>query len=129
MPKPILVLRLVVASPSDVKDERDALAEILEEVNRDTVGPARLHLELSRWETDAYPGFHAEGPQGLIDPILKIEDCDVLIGIFWTKMGTPTPGGRTGTEHEFHTAFQSWKRSDRPQIMAYFFEVGSGTVC
>ena len=68
MPKPFLVLRAVVASPSDVKPERDSLPAIFEEVNRDTAGPARLHLELSRWETDSYPGFHPEGPQGLIDP-------------------------------------------------------------
>ena len=120
MPTPVLVLRTVVASPTDVKPERDALPSIFDEVNRDTAGPARLHLELSRWETDSHPGFHAEGPQGLIDPILNIMDCDLLIGIFWSRMGTPTPSGRTGTEHEFDTAFESWKRNRRPQIMAYF---------
>src|SRR3954468_10228005 len=111
MPTPVLVLRAVVASPSDVKPERDALLAIFDEVNRDTAAPARLHLELSRWETDSYPGFHAEGPQGLIDPILNIKDCDLLIGIFWSRMGTPTPSGRTGTEHEFDTAFAGWNRN------------------
>ena len=122
MPKPVLVLRTVVASPSDVKRERDSLPAIFEEVNRDTAGPARLHLELSRWETDSYPGFHPQGPQGLIDPILNIGDCDLLIGIFWSKMGTPTPSGQTGTEHEFGTALESYRRNQRPQIMAYFCE-------
>jgi hypothetical protein len=122
MPKPLLVLRAVVASPSDVKPERDALPAIFEEVNHDTAGPARLHLELSRWETDSYPGFHPEGPQGLIDPLLNIQDCDLLIGILWSKLGTPTPDGRTGTEHEFHTAIGGYNRNRRPQIMAYFCE-------
>jgi len=122
MPKPFLVLRAVVASPSDVKPERDSLPAIFEEVNRDTAGPARLHLELSRWETDSYPGFHPEGPQGLIDPLLDIQDCDLLIGIFWSKMGTLTPSGKTGTEHEFHTALEGYNRSRRPQIMTYFCE-------
>ena len=122
MPKPVLVLRAVVASPSDVKRERDSLPAIFEEVNRDTAGPARLHLELSRWETDSYPGFDPQGPQGLIDPILNIEDCDLLIGIFWSKMGTPTPSGPTGTEHEFGTALESRRRNQRPQIMTYFCE-------
>src|SRR5258708_22756296 len=120
MPKPVLVLRVVVASPSDVKAERDSLAEVLEEVNRDTARPAELDLELARWETDARPGFHAGGPQALIDPILDIEDCDLLIGIFWSRMGTPTPSGETGTEHEFQTAYSSWTRKQRPDIMAYF---------
>ena len=35
-------------------------------------------------------------------------------------MGTLTPSGETGTEHEFHTALESYNRSRRPQIMTYF---------
>jgi hypothetical protein len=122
MPKPVLVLRVVVASPGDVKAERDSLAEIFEEVNRDTARPAELHLELARWETDARPGFHPGGPQALIDPILDIEDCDLLIGIFWSRMGTPIPSGETGTEHEFQTAYTSWTKKQRPDILVYFCE-------
>jgi hypothetical protein len=71
-------------------------------------------------ETDTYPGFHLDGPQGLIDPILRINDCDLLIGIFWKRFGTPTADGTTGTEHEFNLALQSWKEKGRPQIMFYF---------
>ena len=78
----IQILRIVVASPGDVQAERDALTTVVEEFNRGIAGDRSLRLELSRWETDAYPGFHPEGPQGLIDPIPKIEDCDVLIGSF-----------------------------------------------
>ena len=76
------VLRIVVASPSDVKAERDLLPNVIDELNRGVAADRGLSLELSRWETDAYPGFHPEGPQGLIDPIIKITDCDLLIGIF-----------------------------------------------
>ena len=79
--EPIHLLRIVVASPGDVQAERDALPAVLEELNRGIAATQGLRLELGRWETDAYPGFHPEGPQGLIDPILRIEDCDVLLGI------------------------------------------------
>jgi hypothetical protein len=120
MPKPVLVLRVVVASPGDVLDERNTLAEVLDEVNRDTAHPAELHLELARWETDARPGFHAGGPQGLIDPILNISDCDLMIGIFWSRMGSPIPSGKTGSEHEFYTAYMSWCQKKRPEIYTYF---------
>jgi hypothetical protein len=122
MPKPVLVLRAIVASPSDVKAERDSLPAIIEEVNRDTARPARLHIDLIRWEMDAYPDFHPDGPQGIIDPILNIPDADLLIGIIWSRMGTPTPSGRTGTEHEFQTAIESRGRNGRPAIMTYFCE-------
>src|SRR6266545_3231019 len=114
------ILRIVVASPSDVQAERDLLPDIIEELNRGIAGERGLRLELSRWETDAYPGFHPGGPQGLIDPILKITECDLLIGIFWKRFGTPTPDGKTGTEHEFWTAYETWKEKGRPQIMVYF---------
>jgi hypothetical protein len=83
----VQVVKIVVASPGDVQAERQTLAAVIEELDR-TIGVDRgSHLVLLRWETDAYPGFHPEGPQGLIDKILGIEDCDVLIGIFWKRFG------------------------------------------
>lgn len=118
---PVQILRIVVASPGDIQAERDALATVVEEeLNRGVAAGRGLRLELSRWETDAYPGFHPEGPQGLIDPILKIEDCDVLIGIFWKRFGIPVKDAKSGTEHEFLRAYAAWQAQDRPQIMVYF---------
>jgi hypothetical protein len=121
MPIPQLhSLRVVVASPNDVQPERDVLPTVIEELNKSVAADRSLRLELTRWETDAYPGFHPEGPQGLIDPILQIEDCDILIGIFWKRFGTPTSDGTTGTKHEFLRAYDAWKQHQRPQIMVYF---------
>jgi tetratricopeptide (TPR) repeat protein len=113
-------LRIVVASPSDVQPERDAVQAVADELNRGIAKDRALRLEVGRWETDAYPGLHVDGPQGLIDPILRIEDCDVLIGIFWKRFGTPTMGAKSGTEHEFRTAYEAWQKNQRPQIMVYF---------
>jgi internalin A len=116
----VRILRVVVASPGDVQPERELLPTVIDEVNRGMAADRGLRLELSRWETDAHPGFHAEGPQGLIDPILKITDCELLIGIFWKRFGTPTPDGKTGTEHEFGLAYEGWKEKGSPQILVYF---------
>lgn len=113
-------LRIVVASPSDVQTERDTLPGVLNELNTGVAQLAGLRLELSRWETDAYPGFHPEGPQGLIDRRLRIEDCDMLVGIFWKRFGTPTKDSQSGTEHEFRRAYETWQQQHRPQIMMYF---------
>lgn len=113
-------LRIVVASPGDVQAERDTLPAVIEELNRGIAAARGLSLELTRWETDSHPGFHVQGPQGLIDPILRIEDCDVLIGIFWKRFGTPTQDAQSGAEHEIRTAFEAWKQNRRPEIMVYF---------
>ena len=114
------ILSIVVASPGDVQNERDLLQNVIEELNRGIAAERGLVCTLSRWETDTYPGFHAEGPQALIDPILKIAECDLVIGIFWKRFGTPTADGKTGTEHEFVTAYEAWKEHRRPQIFVYF---------
>ena len=117
----VRVLRIVLASPSDVQAERDALPEVLNELNLGVAADRRMRLELTRWETDTYPGFHPEGPQGLIDPIIRIEDCDILIGIFWKRFGTSiNDKEKSGTEHEFRVAYKAWKEKQRPQIQIYF---------
>ena len=114
-------LRVVIASPNDVKEEREALDKVINKVNNITAESLGLVLKGVRWETDSYPGFHIDGPQGLIDPIIKIEDCDILICIFWKRFGTPIKeDGKTGTEHEFYKAYEAWKQNNKPHIMLYF---------
>lgn len=118
--KKVSLLRVVLASPGDVKAEREAAARVVEEINHGLAAARPLRLELFRWETDTYPGFHPDGPQGLIDPIGRIEDCDILIGIFWKRFGTPAYDSQSGTEHEILTAYDAWKSKRRPHIMIYF---------
>jgi tetratricopeptide (TPR) repeat protein len=120
MASDVRILRVVVASPGDVQAERDRVPVVVDELNRGVAADRGLRLEVYRWETDACPGFHAEGPQGLIDPILRIEDSDIFVGIFWKRFGTPTADGQTGTEHEIGLAHEAWTKSKRPQIMVYF---------
>lgn len=116
-------LHLVVASPSDVQTERDAVETVAAELN-DTIGDL-LHVELKvhRWETDAFPDFDPNGAQSVIDKVLKIEDCDILVGIFWKRFGTPTSTGETGTQHEIRTAYNAWLQKKSPAIMLYFSAV------
>jgi formylglycine-generating enzyme required for sulfatase activity len=116
----VQILRLVVASPGDVQAERNALPAVVEELNHGIAGDRGWRLELARWETDASPGFHPEGPQGRIDALLRIEDCDVLIGIFWKRFGTPVKDARSGTDHEFRRAYEVWQQHRRPHLMVYF---------
>ena len=114
------VLRVVVASPGDVARERDAVGKVFEEINRGIAWDNNLLCEVWRWETDAYPQFHPEGAQGAIDRVLRIDDCDLLIGIFWKRFGTPLKGAASGTEHEIRLAHEAWRAKQRPQVMLYF---------
>ncbi len=120
MTQTVNILRVVIASPGDVSSERAMAASVMEELNHSICLDRGLRFEAARWETDTYPGFHADGPQGLIDSILRVEDSDVLIGIFWKRFGTPTKNAASGTEHEFRAALEAWKRTGRPNLMVYF---------
>jgi len=114
-------LRVVIASPGDVQRERDSLAEIIELLNRGMADERGYYLRLYRWETDVYPRFHAEGPQAAIDAALRIEESDIIIGVFWARFGTPVKDANSGTEHELRIAYEAWRRSGkRPLIMLYF---------
>jgi tetratricopeptide (TPR) repeat protein len=77
-------------------------------------------IQAWRWETDAHPGFHADGPQGLIDKLMNLRESDLVVGIFWTRFGTPTTKAPSGTVHELQLAIESWRATQKPQVMVYF---------
>jgi hypothetical protein len=120
MAEQVTLLRVVVVFPSDVALERGAVSGIVDKINRDAAHPSGLHLDLWAWDTDASPTFHLRGPQGAIDEVLQIENCDLIIGIFCHRLGTPTANGKTGTEHEILSAYESFKKHGRPEIKVYF---------
>jgi hypothetical protein len=111
--------KVVVASPSDVKSERECLKSVVEFVNR-IARQRGFCLDLYQWETDVHPQFHALGPQGAIDDALSIETCDVFICIFWSRFGTPINESDSGTQHELTIADKTWRQHQRPLIMLYF---------
>jgi hypothetical protein len=118
----VTCIRLVIASPSDVAPERDAVVKVASELNR-LLGRANdFAIDVYRWETDSGPSFHAEGPQGKIDEDLAIADCDIMVAIFWTRFGRSIlAGSETGTEHEINLAFENWKKNGKkPRILIYF---------
>lgn len=120
MPEPAQILRIVVASPSDVDAGRKAVSTVVAQVNCGVAGERGLVLKLSQWEKDAFPGLHAKGPQALIDAILRIPECDIFLGIFWRRFGAPVTDARSGTEHEYRLAYEAWRQEGRPQILFYF---------
>jgi hypothetical protein len=113
------VIRVIAASPSDVMKERRQLDAVVDEVNKTLAHPRGFHLDLWKWETDANPGFHADGPQGLVDDQMRIDDADIVIGIFWKKFGTPVSDAGSGTEHELRRAIRAWESKRTPVVWMY----------
>jgi len=113
-------IRVVVVSPGDVARERAVAQTVVDELNRGVAGDRSCRLSLWRWEIDARPGMHLEGPQGLIDELMEIRDADVVVGVFWKRFGTPTQDASSGTNHELRRAWAAWLEHGRPEVMVYF---------
>ena len=114
------VLKVFVASPDDVTEERSALAKLLADIN-DVLAyltPEKgLSLELVRYETHSYPDIGA--PQEVINREIPV-DYDIFIGIMWKRVGTPTATAPSGTIEEFNRACERRKQGPLPRIMFYF---------
>lgn len=109
-------LRVFVASPRDVQDERSRMPSVVETLNK-TIGQLlNVVVELWRWEVDAPPAVGE--PQALVNP--ELDKADVVLVIFWNRFGTPTAAGPTGTEGEVLRALKRWRQVRSPQVMMYF---------
>lgn len=110
------LLRVFVASPRDVQEERSRMPKVIESLNRTIGRLLNITIELWRWEADAPPAIGE--PQALVN--LELDAADVVLVIFWNRFGTPTPTGPTGTETEVLRSLKRWSRTRRPQVMTYF---------
>lgn len=114
------IVKVFVASPNDVNEERETLAKLLGDINDVLAYLApekRLSLELVRYETHSYPDIGA--PQEVINREIPV-DYDIFVGIMWKRAGTATANAPSGTIEEFHRACERRKRSSLPRIMFYF---------
>jgi hypothetical protein len=109
-------IKVFVASPSDVVEERIRLCRVAEKLNR-MLERNRLVLQVKRWEVDVPPDMKGRA-RGSILPVLA--DCDIFIGIMWKAFGSPTGQSPSGTKEEFEFARDSYKATGRPEIMFYF---------
>jgi hypothetical protein len=92
------VFRILIASPSDVEAERDAAVEAIQEWNDRNSAERRVVLLPLRWETHTAPGY-GERPQAIVNRQV-VDYCDLVVGIFWTKIGTSTGNAQSGTVEE-----------------------------
>ncbi len=87
-------IKVLIASPSDVAEERLIAETVIKEWNIRNSEERQLTLDAVLWESHTAPDS-GDRTQGIINRQI-VDNCDFAIGIFWTKIGTPTgvaPGG------------------------------------
>ncbi|NLX15298.1 MAG: DUF4062 domain-containing protein [Phycisphaerales bacterium] len=111
-----IVCNVMIASPSDVDEERKIAREVLWGWNY--LHSERMHIILMPvgWDTRSFPAMD-DRPQAIINKQV-LEPCDLLIGIFWTRLGTPTGQETSGTVEEIG----EFRKKGKP-VMLYFSSV------
>jgi len=113
MPFSATVFNVLIASPSDVPDERLAIAQSLHDwnaLNSQETGNVLLPV---MWESHSAPAM-GERPQGIINDQV-VRSCDMLIGAFWQRLGSPTGEENSGTVEEV-----KWFLKQKKPVMLYF---------
>lgn len=90
--------RVLIASPSDLTEERQIATEAVYEWNAQHAVAESVVLLPVKWETHATPRSGVRSQQAINDELVR--RSDILLGMFWTKIGTKTGVAESGTVEE-----------------------------
>lgn len=110
------VYRILIASPSDVEEERDIISKVIQEWNDLHSYNKKVVLLPLRWETHSAPQMGLR-PQEIINKEV-VDYCDMAVGVFWTRIGSPTGEYQSGTIEEIERVGRAGKI-----VMLYFSNV------
>lgn len=114
MPTKATVYRALIASPSDVQEERNATKDVVMQWNAAHSRQHGVYIEPVLYETHVAKDL-GDSPQNIISDQL-IDDCDLVIGVFWSRIGTETDSEPGGAVEEIKTlAFEK----DRSAIVGF----------
>jgi hypothetical protein len=114
-------VRLFLASPSDVGDERAAAREVIDWVNYSLGRSLGVFIDLFGWE-QVPPDYGR--PQDLINP--QVDECDVFVGVLGVRWGTSTGIYSSGFEEEYQRALDRREASgDTPKLWLFLKEISS----
>lgn len=92
------VVEVLLASPGDVSDERNAALEVIARLNAELASELSVMFMARRWELDAIPELGSDAQAVVNEQI--VDRSDVLVAIFWHRLGTPTNRAESGTLEE-----------------------------
>lgn len=135
-------VRLFLSSPGDCHAERAATHVVASRLNADPVIASFARIEVVAWDwSTGVPLDALASPQVSVNRRLPVpEDCDVFIGIFRCRFGTPLPATefrrddgtafRSGSEYEFDRAWKARRRgAATPDVLMYRVDASATAAC
>lgn len=101
------IFHVMIASPADVPEARDAVHTALTRWNEANTAARNVALVPLRWETTAVPML-GDHPQALINQQL-VEKADIVFALFGSRLGSATPSAASGTAEEIEEAQRAGK--------------------
>ncbi len=92
------VLKIMIASPEEVEEERRIVTGAIYRWNDTNASARQLVLLPVKWETHSTPQLGV--PAHTVINRQRLDDADIVIGIFGTLTGTPTEEYVSGTVEE-----------------------------
>jgi hypothetical protein len=92
------VVKVMIATPSDVAKPRQIIREVIHEWNVVHSETTNLVLLPVGWDTHSYPSLAGRPQEVLNEQIVK--GCDLLVAVFWTRLGSPTGEAPSGSVEE-----------------------------
>lgn len=105
--------RVAIASPGDVREERLILREAIHNWNAAHSLSRRIALLPVGWEHNAAPLMGARAQEIINTQV--IDSADLLVAVFWTRLGSPTGVAPSGTVEEIREFLSAGK-----PVMIYF---------
>lgn len=112
------VIKILVASPSDTKGERESCVRVFEELNQGIGDKHGFVIEKRMWEYNTRPSV-GEYSQAVVSEQLG-SDYHVFVGIMNNKFGTETKKAGSGTEEEFNNTYDRIVNKETVEVMFYF---------
>lgn len=115
------IVKVFLASPGDLSEERRAAKGVVDEFNITWAEQLGYQVQLVGWE-DTLSVWGR--PQETINRDLV--QCELFIGLMWKKWGTPPSESgpyTSGFEEEFRTSAERRKSLGRPEISLFFKSV------
>ncbi|MDM0120429.1 DUF4062 domain-containing protein [Variovorax arabinosiphilus] len=118
-------VKIFLASPGDLIEERKAARVVVDDFNSQLADALGYQVELVGWE-DTLPGVGR--PQAIINR--DLDGCDLFVGMLWKRWGTP-PGTEpytSGFEEEFKRSMTRNAEEGRPEINLLLKELDAASL-
>jgi len=101
------------STPTDLTQPRQAIPDVISSWNNTNAEANKVVLLPVKWETHSAP-LLGDRAQAVINNQV-VTSCDMAIGVFWTRLGSPTGVSESGTAEEIE-----WFIRNRKPAMVYF---------